>query len=224
MAYSSSPFAAPPALLLPGQVAYSIGSFNDRVPSTKFFVTQSAIASNVATITGTIWEGPVPVAGQLISTQGLQNIPDVTNVAIATVTISAITGAGTITYADTNADVATAADSCLAIIPQSIALVAPAATTVASYGNAFALQAIQGNNSRSIAWGTVVSGGTVSAVEFDLQGAINNIDGEYFELDKSTSTSGETRVFTPTSQVNFLRIKATVTYTGSPKIASFLGI
>jgi hypothetical protein len=226
--YVTSPFGLAPALLLPGKPEYSWGSFNDHNPTTQLFVQKSAIASNVATLNVSIWQGPIPVVGQLISTQSLTNIPNVTNVALTGVTISATTGVGTVSYALTHADVAQAKDAGVCLVPQSIALEAAPSSASAVAGLAVVLQAIQGNNSRSIAWGTILSGGTVSACEFDLQGAINNIDSEFATLDKSTATGGETRIFTPTSQVNFLRIVANVTYSGSPvvvpKIAAFMGI
>lgn len=119
-AYSSSPFAPTPILALPGNPAYVFGSFNDRVAPSKLQVTNVALTANVATLTVQLLEGNIPAVGSLISVQGTQSTAglfNVTNVALASVTINATSGAGTLTFALTHANVASAADSGFAIVP-----------------------------------------------------------------------------------------------------------
>lgn len=228
--YSASPFAPLPQLLQAGKPEYSFGSYSDIIPPTYFYVTSSSETSgNVISIVGKIWQGPIPTTSQTITTASLTNVANVTNQAITTVTgfTTGDLSSGTISYTDPTSagTIASAPDFSLAIIPQVEVLEAPAATTVARSGLPFALPPVGAvGNARSIAWTTLVSGGTVSAVSFVLQGAIDNIDAQYNTLDTSTNTAGETRVWTPVSQVNFVRVKATITYTGSPKIGAKIAI
>jgi hypothetical protein len=77
-AYVSSPFGIRNTLL-PGVNAYSFGSFDDKNPGTKINIATFEIATEVATLTGTVIEGPsgvlptddIPVAGDEISIEGL---------------------------------------------------------------------------------------------------------------------------------------------------------
>ena len=180
-AYSTSPFAQTPALLLPGSSGYSFGSFSDRVPSTKLFVLTSAVLSNVATITAQIWEGPLPTTSQFISTQGLARIPNVTNVAIASVAQNATTGVVTITFADAHSGtVASGADHALCIVPQ---IEVPEVVSATGAGSAFAVPnyGARQNEGRSItAIVSFVSLPTTAVVT--LQGAVKNQDSEYADL------------------------------------------
>lgn len=118
--YSASPFAALPQKLIPGQPAYLFGSWPQDIAPTKGVVNRVALTSNVATVTVVINRGNVPVVGALItimgtaSTSGLFNV---TNVALASVTIAA-NGTGTLTFALTHANVTAAADGGTFIIPQ----------------------------------------------------------------------------------------------------------
>lgn len=205
-AFSQSPFGPAPALLVPGTSGYSFGTFSDQTPTTKMFVTNVAIASNVVTLTVQIWEGPVPTTHQLISTQGLSNIPNVTNVAIASVSAFSDLTNGTITYALTHADVTSVADAGLALAPA--AEVGDTITpTQAVKGAAFSLSALDKTNSRSIAWSVSFPATPPSAsFEADLEGAIENIDSQYFKLDKITAVGGGTQVVSPVAQINFVRV------------------
>ena len=89
-AYINSPFQTP-RLLEKGVATYLIGSFDYKVGNTSIAMLTDAIATNVATITGTWLSGPLPVAGSLItifnSTNGT-SVFNVTRVAITSATIS----------------------------------------------------------------------------------------------------------------------------------------
>ena len=118
--YPTNPLAAIP-LALPGTPVYAFGSFNDRVSPTKMGISNVALTTNVATLTVQVYEGNIPAVGSLITVQGTQNsagLFNVVNVALTGVTINAITGAGTVTFALTHANVGSAADSGIAIVPQ----------------------------------------------------------------------------------------------------------
>lgn len=121
--YVNTPFAPNPRLLTAGWPEWLFGSFATDVAPTRFQVTNVALTSNVATVSGYVREGNIPAVGSLISIQGTASTSglfNVSNVAIASVTINATTGIGTITFALTHANVATAADSGQAIVPQAV--------------------------------------------------------------------------------------------------------
>lgn len=119
--YNKSPFAPPPQKLVPGQTAYLFGSWPDTVSPTKMQVTSVAVASDVCTLGVTVVEGNIPAVGSLITVQGTatsSGAANVTNVALASVTIAASTGVGTVTFALTASNVTTTADGGIAVVPQ----------------------------------------------------------------------------------------------------------
>jgi hypothetical protein len=210
-AYSQSPFGPFPELLVPGTSGYSFGVFSDQTPTTRLFVTNSVLLSNVATLIVQVWEGPVPVVGQLISTQGLGRIPGVSNAAVTAVTGFTDLTNGTVSYALTHANVATHADAGLALLPaqeagETIQTAIPGSNPVAK-GACFALAPLTQTNSRSIAWSVSFPGTPPSATfEADLQGALENVDSQFQKLDKITAVTGGTQVVFPVAQCNFVRI------------------
>ncbi len=120
-AYDNSPFKPIPHLLIPGQNTYLLGSYAQDASPSKFQVTSVALASDVATVTGTLIEGNAPAVGSLISIRGTQTgsgLFNVTNVALTAVTVTAATSAITVTFALTGSTVTTTADAGLAIVPQ----------------------------------------------------------------------------------------------------------
>jgi hypothetical protein len=119
--YDDSPFKTPPKLLVAQWPTYLLGSFPADVAPTRFQIADVALASNVATVTGTVIEGNIPAVGSLISIRGTQSGSgefNVTNAAITAVSINATSGQGTISFALTGANLSITADSGLAIIPQ----------------------------------------------------------------------------------------------------------
>lgn len=120
-AYNASPFAAPPAKLIPGIPSYLFGSWASDVAPTKMQVSNVALTSNVATLTVTVNEGNIPAVGSLITVQGTATASgafNVTNVALTAVTINATSGQGTVTFALTHANVASTPDGGIALVPQ----------------------------------------------------------------------------------------------------------
>jgi hypothetical protein len=119
--FNASPFAAIPQKLIPGQVAYLLGSWPSDVAPTRLAVSSVAVATDVCTLGVTVTEGNIPSVGSLITVQGTatqSGAANVTNVALTGVTINATTGVGTVTFALTASDVSTTADGGVAYVPQ----------------------------------------------------------------------------------------------------------
>jgi|SRR5579872_2479173 len=120
--YDTHSSKRPPKLLVAGLPSYFFGSWAQEKSPTRIWLTQVALTSNVATVTGTVAEGDIPAVGSLIYIDGTQTnggIFNVRGVALTAVSINAITGQGTVSFALTHADVSATADAGLAIIPQS---------------------------------------------------------------------------------------------------------
>jgi hypothetical protein len=216
-AYVSSPFGIRNTLL-PGVNAYSYGGFDDHNPGTKIRVTSYAVTSDVATIIGQIVEGQsgilpgsvAPVAGELISTQGLP--VDATNAAITTISITSA-GIATITYPLTAANQAAETVAAIALIPAQ----ETADPLVTGSGKQFAMQAFQGlaSNSRDVSW-VVSTPSAPSSFTAALQIADVDEDPEYTTID--TSTASGVRIVIGV-RANFIRIKVTAVSGGtSPTI------
>lgn len=122
-AYNVSPFGPPPVLMVGGRTEFLYGGYNDAISSTQIAISSVAITSNVATVIGTIVKGNAPAVGSLVSIQGTTSNSgafNVTNVALTGVTATLLTGAVTITFALTHADVATTTDHGFAVVPTPI--------------------------------------------------------------------------------------------------------
>lgn len=116
-AYSQSPFDAV-TLLQSGKPEYVFGTFSDTVAPARMLISNVALTTNVATLTVTVVEGPIPAVGSLVTVKGCPTTSgtfNVTAVAIASVSINAVTGQGTITFALTHANVVSVASSGVAI-------------------------------------------------------------------------------------------------------------
>jgi hypothetical protein len=168
-------------------------------------VTKSAVATDVVTLTVQMLEGNIPAVGALAYITGTQNNTGALNstagVTLTGVSISTTTGAGTITYSATTANLTIAADTGLVIVPN--AEVAEALTTTYK-GQQFA---VSGN---AISWAyTCPSAPSVLAVQ--LEGAIDDVDSEYTIIGSSeTTTSGYNEFFATLPEfVRFVRIHVT---------------
>jgi hypothetical protein len=207
--YVNTPFAAPPTLMIGGTPTFLFGGFNDRVPNTRFQVTNVALTSNVATITGTVTSGNIPAVGSLISLQGTQTSSGVFNVsavAIASVTINATTGQGTITFPLTNANISSTTDSGLAIVQTPVTFEAIAngsSVPVAS------MESDPSNDDARSYFAQVYFGTIPTAAVITLQGALVNQDSYYQSLGNVATVSGGTVTINnsnfPTANYRFLR-------------------
>lgn len=231
-AYVSSPFAQRNSLL-PGVVGYSWGSYDLRNPGCRMSIQSVAIASNIATLAVTILEGPIPVITAesipLISVTGTQTVTsgggsnfNVTNVVLASVSIDATTGIGTLTYALTSSNIATTRDSGMALVPTPI--VFETLPTSATSGLAFAISrtTFAADAQRGISWFTLFTG-SPATVSIKLQGADVDQDSAYTTIDTSTVATGESRSV-GTINYNFYRINAICTGGTSPTFAAGISV
>jgi hypothetical protein len=111
MPYSTYPYGVKALAVLAGSKTYLLG--NQTPSGGKFLVTFVSLASNVATVTVTGWEGVIPVVGTLIAVRGTASASgafNVTGVPITAVALDA-TGAGTISYALTGANLGATEDA-----------------------------------------------------------------------------------------------------------------
>lgn len=209
--FSASPFDIQYGLQ-PGIPGYCFGACSNIVDNTNAYVTSVAVASNVATVALTLRDGAIPVVNQLISIQGTQTssgLFNVTNIAIASVSgfSTGDNSTGTVTFALTHSGtITTTPDAGQASAPplETGDTITP---TDAYHSRAFCISGIDVlSNLRSIAWRISFPGTPpTSSFEADLEGS-DRQNGVYSKLDKITSVTGATQVYTPLSQVNFVRI------------------
>jgi hypothetical protein len=206
-AWTDSPFAKSKGLV-PGRPSYSAGSKNQGISPGKMYVSQYAVASNVVTLTVAQYEGNIPAAGDLITVEGLPVAAlNVSDTALASVTITKDTGAGTITYAATSPDVATtkSGGQVVAAVPEA----AEVSTPSQAY-QAFAVpksSAFAGQNGREITLNAKFPSAPAS-IKYNLQAAINNVDAEYTSLGTDLTAAG-TNFFNLPNVYNFVRYKDT---------------
>lgn len=188
-AYQNTPFG-PKLLAQKGIPAYLFGTYDTRIGDSKLYVTNSALTSNVATVTVQQLSGPLPLVGSLISIINSTNGSGALNVSRAVITattVSALTGAGTISFALTNANIATAADTGTveiepAEIPEALANGKSIACAVARTNSATDTTE---NITATVSFPSLPTTATVS-----LQGAIKDIDSEYVTLGTVGTVAG----------------------------------
>jgi hypothetical protein len=217
--YPNNPFS-PPQLVQKGVPAYLFGSLNMLRGNTNLFLTNVALTTNVATVSVTILNGPKPQVNDLISignstsTSGLFNV----NRAIITgVTINDTTGAGTITFALTHANVTSAADS-----GSVITEVAEAGDAIANSSSvACLIQAPEGDSQFTVPMAVTFPGGVLpTAVTATLQVAIRDLDAEYTNTTTVVTVAGTAYTAGPVVQATlqrgyFYRIQLTGLTAGS---------
>ena len=217
--YIETPLDGIPPMLLPGIPGYLFGSFNPDLPTARMLVTSVAITGNVATLGVQMVEGDIPAVGSLISVRGTQTASgaaNVTNVALASVSISSLTGIGTVTFALIHANVATdssptAAGEAAVPVPE----VGDAMTNKTSLQ--FSMQPASGlpNNSRDLEW-TIETPSAPSSFSAALQIADTDADGDYTTIDTSTAV-GSRQV--AGVRANFVRcVLSSVTGGSSPTV------
>jgi hypothetical protein len=182
--YSDSPFYQRKTIT-PGIPAYSFGSFNDRSPGSRMSVTSVSILSDVATLGVILREGDIPVVGQLVSVEGTQTAGGEFNV--TSVAISAVAGfntgdnsVGTISFALSEANVATTSDSGQAYAPPPILAEAMTETAGQQFAVAFPSGFSVGGRTVSYSWSTPSAPDSATV---ELQGSIIDQDDQYVSLD-----------------------------------------
>jgi hypothetical protein len=167
-----------PQLVQKGVAAYLFGSLNMLRGETKGYVTQDAIAANVATVTVSINQGPIPSVGDLITIWATSNSSGAFNVVRAVITgvsITATTGQGTITFALTASNQAATADAGAFLI--EVAEVGETLTNN-TFSTACMIQAPQGDSQFTIT--TAISfPSSPTAATVSLQAAVRDVAAEY---------------------------------------------
>jgi hypothetical protein len=216
--YNNSPFANIPALVS-NQPGYAYGSFNDHIPNTGLGITSSAVASNVVTLGVHVNTGNIPAIGSLIWVVGTSagsppGDVNVSGVALTAVSIDAVTGIGTVSFADTNADYSTVPDQGSAIVrtPE----IADALAVNKSQQFAVPPQTTNSINlGREITWAYICPS-VPSTIAIQLEGAINDTDAEYAIIGSSQTTpAGFTVPVTVPNALRFLRLRVTATTGGT---------
>ena len=191
-AYQTSPFGPAPVLMVGGRTEYLYGIQSDAVGPTQIAISSVAITANVATVVGTIVSGNAPVVGSLVSIRGTQTssgLFNVTNVALASVTPVLQTGAVTITFPLTNANIGTTPDHGFAAVPTT--------TSYDTMANGSSMQAASAENDPStsderayfaqVFFGTIPTTATVT-----LQTSLVDQDSQYQTIATVASVSGGT--------------------------------
>lgn len=204
-AYINSPFSVP-QLVQKGVPCYLFGSYNFHQGLTLMYVSNVALTTNVATLTVQIYGGEVPKVGSLISvlqTQSTTGLFNVSRVPLTGVTINLVTGAGTVTFALTHANVTTAADTGSAIVE-----VPEVGDTLANGSSvSCCIQAPEGDSQFTVPVAVTFPGGVLpTAVTVHLQVAIRDTDAEYTNCDATgTVVAGGVYTSGPVNQVTLQR-------------------
>ena len=207
----------PVTMLFRGTPGYAYGSFNKLQQDTLMQVTNVALTGNVATVTVLVREGNIPIVGgnfggiTITGTTTAGGIFNVVKAAMTGVTINALTGVGTITFALTHANVASTPDAGQAYVR----VVATGEALATGSSQAFAIQEVPvgDDNQMTITWSTII-GGAPATVTVNLQASVNDVDSEYATLDSSTNTTGETRTISAV-RFRFLRLNVSAATGGT---------
>jgi hypothetical protein len=184
-----------------------MGSKNQSVGPWEAFVSSIAVLTNVVTLAVSTQSGNIPAVGDLVSVIGTPiAAANVTNVALASVTIDANTGIGTITYAATTPDVGTSpcGGQAAAKVPE---VAEPAVASQAGQAFAVPKSSRLNPNGRQISL-SVSYPSAPGAIKYNLQAAIYNVDSEYASLGTDLTAAGTT-FFTLAEVYNFVRYKDT---------------
>jgi len=224
-AYVNSPFVKP-ILLQKGVPAYLWGSFNSHQGNTRAFVSNVALTTNVATVTVQIVSGEIPTVGSQISiiqTQTSSGVFNVNRATITAVSINASTGQGTISFALTNANIASTADT--GTVEVEVPEVGEALAAGASI--ACAIQAPDGDSQFTVpcavTFPVMPTGATIV-----LQRAIRDVNSEYTTIGNaavvaaSAFTTGPVSEFTLERGYVYRFLNSGVTGT-SPTIVAKIG-
>jgi hypothetical protein len=150
-----------------------------------------------------ITEGEIPTVGSLITvtqTQAGSGGMNVNRATITAVAINAQTGAGTISYADTHANITTVADSGSAIAE------VPEVPETAANGNSIAcvFQAPKGDSQFTVPL-SVTFPTLPTAASVDLQAALHNINSEFTKVATVVTVATSAYTAGPFAQVTLQR-------------------
>ena len=214
-------------LLQKGVPAYLVGSFSQQRDNTKIGLATDAIATNVATITGQLINGPLPNVGDLVSIINSTNSAgafNVSRVAIASVAYVASTNVMTLTFALTGTNqVATADAGSVVIEPAEVG-----ETVSGNYNSAaVVVQAPEGDSQFTLPL-SVVAGAGITAMTATLQVAIKAQPNEWTNTTTVVTKTGATTytagpVVQATLQRGYLYRLAITAVTGSDSVTAKIG-
>jgi hypothetical protein len=224
--FQNNPFNRP-QLLQKGVPAYLIGSFSQQVGNTKLALLTDAVATDVATITATLLDGPLPTANQLISiinsTNGTGEF-NVSRVAVSSVSYNATTNVATITFPLTASNQAATADVGTVILEQAEV----GETVSGNYTSQAAIvQAPEGDSQFTVPF-TVEAGAGITAMTATLQVAINANSNEWTNTTTVVTKTGATTytagpVVQATLQRGYAYRVAITAVTGSDLVVAKIG-
>ena len=176
-AYANSAFQTP-QLLQKGTPAYLFGAFSQQRGNTLLGLSTDAIATNVATVTAQLVNGPLPNIGDLVSIVNAANSAGAFNVnraPLTAVSYVAATNVMTLTFALTGTNQGATADGGTVIVepaevPEALALNAPSTACLVQSPEGDAQFTIP----MSVKFPTLPTSCTV-----DLQGAMRNNANEW---------------------------------------------
>lgn len=189
-AFINNPFQNP-ILVMKGVAAYLWGFFSQLNGNSRLALTNTALTSNVATVTVLLVQGPQPIVGSLISIINSTNTSGTFNVnraVITAVTIDSITGAGTITFALTHANITATADAGTVFVEP-----AEVGETISGSANSIScvFQAPEGDSQFTVPMAVTGAAG-ITAMTATLQVALKNIDSEYTNTTTVVTKTGAT--------------------------------
>lgn len=173
-----------PQLLQKGVPAYLFGNLNMLRGNASGTVADTALASDVATITVQINQGATPVVGDYITVWGTaeqSGLFNVTRALITAVDITASTGAGTISYALTGSNQSTTADPGMFLME-----IGETSETLTNdtFSTSVLVQAPQGDSQFTIPFCVTFPGGVLPTdVTVTLQRAIRDLASDYTDTD-----------------------------------------
>lgn len=186
-----------PQLLQKGVPAYLFGGLNMLRGNASGTVIDTALATNVGTVTVQLNEGATPVVGDLLTVWGTAEqtgLFNVTRALITAVNIVAATGAGTISYALTGTNQAATADP--GRFYMEIGETSETLTT-STFSQPVLVQAPQCDSQFTIPL-TVTCPSMPTAATFTLQRAIRDLAGDYTNTTAIVTIAGSAFTAGPT--------------------------
>ena len=199
--YKDSPFSAA-QLAMKGVPCYLLGSYDYKVGNSNLALSKVALTTDVATVTVQLLNGPAPVVGGLISiinsTAGSGEF-NVSRATLTAVNLDAATGAGTLSFALTGADLGATNDSGTVIcepaeVPETLTAGASVACCVQS--------PVDGQFTVPVAvtFPTMPTAATVT-----LQKAIRDRDAEYTDTTAKVTVASSAFTAGPTVEATLER-------------------
>lgn len=225
-AFVNSPFQTP-ILLMKGVASYLIGSFDTKVGNTNAGVINDAIATNVATVTATYLNGPLPKAGDLISIINSANstaVFNVNRVALTSVAYNATTNVMTFVFPLTGTNQTATADSGSIIVePAEVG----ESVTTSFTSIPCVIQAPEGDSQFTVPM-AVTGGASITAMTATLQKALKLQPNEWTNTTTVVTKTGATTytagpVVEATLERAYLYRIAVTAVTGTDKVIGKIG-